>query len=405
MSRHARLLPLLVGAATLAVGGWLAAAPFTGSGSTSIVAAVPGAGDPTLPVPPVGALGGPRRILDAAETAAFVRGRALFDRSFHRSTGLGSPEFNADSCRACHQEPVIGGAGGLELNVFRAANDNGGSGPFTNVAGGQVFSRLRPPYVAGREEHSESTSDVFEQRQTPALFGAGLIDQIPEVEILANEDPTDSDADGVFGVARMVIVDGLPEVGRFGWKGQVPRLLDFARDALGGECGITTPDDGRGFALVADADAVADPEVSPSQLADLLAFMDLLAPPPRGGAAGDPTVLLGETLFDTMGCVKCHRPSLPSPLGAVPLFSDLLLHDVHPASFRGMEEPGAPAGMYRTPPLWGVSRSAPYLHDGRAETLDAAIRAHDGEALAVRQNYTSASPGERSALLAFLADL
>ncbi|MGE0193480.1 MAG: di-heme oxidoredictase family protein [Planctomycetota bacterium] len=393
-----------VALAVLATAGWLVAAPGAPApGATQ--AAIPGDGATDQPILPVGTLGGPVHALSPAEEATFRAGRALFDRSFHRSHGLGAPEFNADSCRACHQDPVLGGSGDLDLNVSRAGNDNGGSGPFADITGGQIFSKLRGPFAPGREEYVVAEADVFEQRQTPPLFGAGLIDAIPEVEIQSNEDPTDSDMDGVFGVARVVMVNGLPEVGRFGWKAQIPRLDDFSRDGLANELGITAPDDGRGFALVSDADPVSDPEVSPAEVSDLTAFIALLAPPPRGGAGNDPIVLEGETLFDTVGCAKCHKPTLQGPTGPVPLYSNLLLHDVHPASFRGMAEPGAPSGMYRTPPLWGISKTAPYLHDGRAETLEAAILGHDGEALLVRQAYEALIPSEKTALLAFLADL
>ena len=40
-------------------------------------------------------------LLQAAEDPAVTRGRELFDRSFHRADGLGTPEMNGDSCRAC----------------------------------------------------------------------------------------------------------------------------------------------------------------------------------------------------------------------------------------------------------------------------------------------------------------
>jgi CxxC motif-containing protein (DUF1111 family) len=89
----------------------------------------------------------------------------------------------------------------------------------------------------------------------------------------------------------------------------------------------------------------------------------------------------------------------------VPLYSDLLLHDVMPAGFRGMSEPGAEVGLYRTPPLWGCRHTAPYLHDGRAADLAAAILAHDGEAAGVVASYLALTQDDRAALLAFLADL
>src|SRR5262249_59001224 len=65
---------------------------------------------------------------------------------------------------------------------------------------------------------------------------------------------------------------------------------------------------------------------------------------------------------------------------------------------------GAPAvaSEWRTPPLWGVADSAPYLHDGRARTLHEAIQFHGGEAAATVERYAQLSRGERIALFNFL---
>ncbi len=356
-------------------------------------------------LPDVGSPGGPSRELSGAEADMWLRGRAVFDRDFHRSEGLGTPELNADSCRACHQDPAIGGAGGLELNVSRIGNDNAGMGPFTNVAGGQGLSKLRPPYVAGREEHDPMTADVYEQRQTPSIFGGGFVNNIPMANIIANEDPMDLDMDGIAGRARMLTIMGNPEVGRFGWKAQVPLIEDFVRDAMGGECGITTTDDGRGFALLADADTVADPELSQADLDDITFFLENLAEPQRGGST-DPGVAGGEGHFMAIGCALCHIPSLADDMGEdVFLYSDLLLHHILPAGFRGMEEPGAEAGFFKTPPLWGVARTAPYFHDGRAEDLREAIEIHEGEATAARDAFLALTVAEQAELILFLEDL
>ena len=349
----------------------------------------------------VGAPGGPGEALSAQGQARFLRGRALFDRNFHRSEGLGTPEMNADSCRACHQDPVMGGAGALELNVSRFGFDNGGAGPFQNVPGGQAASKLRPPYVTGREE-IPTGADVFEQRQTPSIFGAGLISAIPNVSILANEDPDDVDGDGIRGVARRILLNGSTvAIGRFGWKSQIPTLADFAKDALGGECGITTPDDGRGFALLSDSDGVPDPELTGDQVGDLVFFMSKLAPPRRRGGS----VAVGESLFSNIGCDRCHIPTLQGADGPVALYSDLLLHDVMPANFRGMAEPQAGVGMYRTPPLWGIVDTAPYMHDGRAEDLRGAILAHFSEGQAAKDAFLALTPADQDELLRFLEDL
>lgn len=368
-------------------------------------AAAQGEGAPSAPVPKVGTLGGPSRKLSGSELAMWKRGRALFDKDFHRSEGLGTPELNADSCRACHQDPIMGGAGGLELNVTRFGTDGGGGGPFSDLPGGQGLSKLRPPYVAGREEHDPGTADVFEQRQTPTAFGLGAIASISEAEILLRADPLDIDGDGIRGTARLIDVGtGVPEVGRFGWKAQVPAISDFVRDAMANECGITTPDDGRGFALAADGDGVADPELPQPEVDDLTFFLAHLAPPPRGGSQ-DPMVSQGELLFEMVGCTDCHVPTLAGSEGPVNLFSDLLCHEVMPPGFRGVGEVGAGVGVYRTPPLWGLRHTAPYMHDGRAETPADAILAHDGEAAPSRDAYVALSGAEQAALIAFLQDL
>ena len=89
----------------------------------------------------------------------------------------------------------------------------------------------------------------------------------------------------------------------------------------------------------------------------------------------------------------------------MPLYSNLLLHNVMPAGFRGMAEPGAGVGLYRTPPLWGVKHTAPYLHDGRAETLEQAILQHAGEAQVSRDGFVALSAADREALVLFLQDL
>ncbi|MEM7261576.1 MAG: di-heme oxidoredictase family protein [Planctomycetota bacterium] len=354
------------------------------------------------PVPPVGALGGPSRALDPAEMEQFIRGRKVFDRDWRLGQGLGN-DFNGDSCRSCHQDPVIGGSGGLDVNVFRFANDNGGAGPFMDLPGGQIASKLRRPDLLGREDH-DTAADLFEQRNSPSVLGLGLIETIEAATIFANEDPNDTDGDGVRGVARMVDVAGTPEVGRLGWKAGVPQIEDFIGDAMGNEIGITSPDTGRGFAFLTDADGVADPELSTSDFDDMLFFMQLLAAPPRGGSS-NPMVALGEQVFSDIGCDTCHTPTLPGADGPVPLYSNLLLHDIHGPTFRGMAEAGADVGFYRTPPLWGVRFTAPYLHDGRAETLLDAVLMHADEAQASRDAYDALSPMEQDALIEFLSDL
>jgi len=360
--------------------------------------------DDNTPIPAPGQPGSPMPGLSSAELDQWIRGRRVFDRDVHLEDGLGTPEYNGDSCRACHQDPAIGGAGNLDVNVFRFGNDNGGMGPFTNLPGGQVASKFRRPDFPGREDH-DPAADVFEQRNPPSILGLGLVETISDADILANEDPLDLNGDGIRGVARMVDVGGgVMEVGRFGWKAFAPTLADFAHDAGTGELGLTFSDTSRGFGAQTDNDGIPDPEFDDGDLEDMIFFMRNLAPPQRKGST-NPLVALGEQIFSQIGCDLCHKPTMPGSGGPVPLYSDLLLHDIWPASFRGMAEPGADVGLYRTPPLWGIAETAPYMHDGRAETLTDAILLHDDEALAVRQAYEALTTGDREALLLFLKDL
>jgi CxxC motif-containing protein (DUF1111 family) len=353
--------------------------------------------------PAPGELGGPTTALSPVEMGTWLAGEAQFDREFHIADGVGTPDFNADSCRACHQDPVLGGSGGLELNVSRFGFDNGGFGPFQNLPGGQGLSKLRPPMTLGRENYPVQ-ADVFEQRQTPSLFGLGLIEGISDANILANEDPSDSDGDGIFGVARVLIIDGSPEVGKFGWKSQVPTLEDFVRDAMAGENGITTPSVGRGFALATDADSVPDPELSEPEVDEMAFYLENLGPPLRVGSVA-PEVAQGELLFTALMCSRCHIPNINGVVDPVFAYTNLLLHDVMPTDYRGMEEPGAGNGMFRTPPLWGIRFSAPYMHDGRARGLREAIMAHESEAQASSDAFALLSASQQSSLIAFLRDL
>ncbi len=111
----------------------------------------------------------------------------------------------------------------------------------------------------------------------------------------------------------------------------------------------------------------------------------------------------------TVGCASCHTPVLstgPNAIAAlsnqrVPLYSDLLLHDMGSLG-DGIAQGAANTREMRTAPLWGVRASAPYLHDGRAPTLESAIQQHDGEAAIVRDRFLRLPYNLRAALLDFL---
>jgi CxxC motif-containing protein (DUF1111 family) len=134
-------------------------------------------------------------------------------------------------------------------------------------------------------------------------------------------------------------------------------------------------------------------------------YMRMLAPPPRISVA--PALEdQGEAIFAAIGCASCHTPALRDDSGNdVPLFSDLLLHDVAPDGVFGIEDGDAQMRELRTPPLWGLATTAPYMHDGLAFTIEDAILRHAGEATDARAEFQSLPSGDQDALLAFLASL
>ena len=76
------------------------------------------------------------------------------------------------------------------------------------------------------------------QRNPPPLFGAGLIDAIPDEAIEAAAKRRSSSSPQVNGrVSRLK--DG--RIGRFGWKAQTATLEDFVRSAAAGEMGLEIP--------------------------------------------------------------------------------------------------------------------------------------------------------------------
>jgi len=204
-------------------------------------------------------------------------------------------------------------------------------------------------------------------------------------------------------------------VGRFGTKGQFATLDAFIADALRYEIGITNPGcpDEKPTAqnVPAACDRRPDLEDDGAAVAMLTDFVALLAPPPRGPVG--PAERRGEAVFQAVGCASCHTPSLhtgPSPIAAlserdVPLYSDLLIHDLGEYLADGIHQGEAGGSDWRTTPLWGLGRRLWYLHDGRATDLRTAIELHNGEANPARDRLFERSRDDLQDLLAFLRSL
>jgi uncharacterized integral membrane protein (TIGR00698 family) len=110
-------------------------------------------------------------------------------------------------------------------------------------------------------------------------------------------------------------------------------------------------------------------------------------------------------VFMSVGCAKCHVPSLRGTSGEVLLYSDLLLHDMGPALDDKITQGEATGADWRTTPLVALRLRERFLHDGRAATLREAILAHGGEAEIVRRRFFELDEAEQAALYRFLSTL
>lgn len=374
----------------------------------------PSQNNPNPPPPANLKFGAPLAGLTSEQLAAFDAGEEDFIEAEDPAGGLG-PIFNRDSCVACHSGPVVGGSSPINATRFGRTSASGFD-PLESLGGSLLQERAINP--SGLEK-IPGQANVVARRQTPPLFGLGLIEAIPDAVILKGVRTTP--VDGVLGKASMVqdVATGKRLVGRFGWKAQQATLLAFAGDAYLNEMGITnrlfpTENAPNGnLTLLKQLDKAKDPEdtidpITGKAGVDLLAdYMRLLAPlPPTGVTASS---AFGAKFFLSVGCANCHTPSMTtgaSPVAAlnnktVFLYSDLLLHDMGNLG-DGIVQGAAGAREMKTPPLWGVRASAPYLHDGRANTLDAAIRAHDGEGRSARDQYLKLTPDQQKLLVEFL---
>ena len=357
--------------------------------------------------------------LTAVEFQEFRLGLDDFLEVEASEEGLG-PAFNGTSCAACHNIPSIGGAG--TMTELRAGRRNA-AGEFEALdASGETLFHMFSVPGHGCQPVLPPEANVFARRVPIPLFGAGLVEAIPDETLLALEDPLDRDRDGISGRAALVVdvETGERRVGRFGWKAQHASLMTFGADAYRNEMGITNdlfpqesafgipPDRLRLCDPFSDPEDIRDPRSRRRGIDNFASFMRLLAPIPRGEASDQTRA--GEQIFAALGCATCHRPVLQTGASANPLFnrkpvalfSDLLLHDVGTGD--GIRQGAAEPNEIRTPALWGLRFRRPLLHDGSA-TLEEAIGRHAGEADLARRGFERLSDADRAALLAFLGSL
>ena len=421
----------------------------------------------------------------------FVEGRRLVHTSFttgdHNepgndryapAVGLQGARFNQSACIACHvnngrspapaainqrldamsvrvasvdasgaqsPHPQYGSAVQMNGVSGSGARQNWGSG--VRVAGFETRQvkladgavvELRKPTVA----FDSATPAVVSLRAAQPMLGTGLLEAIPEAQILARVRSA-PDSDGVRGVANFVFdpESGAVRLGRFGWKASKASLRHQTAAALLADMAVTSPVY-RSRACHTDPagckGAAAQPGISEADLQMITQYLALVAvPAQRSIASGFPQgvapldehrvdaaqVAAGARLFDGMRCVACHTAQMTTGGGhllaelrnqTIAPYSDLLLHDMGAGLADNLVEGQAGGSMWRTAPLWGIgytdkvmggAGNVGYLHDGRARNLTEAILWHDGEAARARQRFERLSRTDREAVLAFLKSL
>ena len=360
-------------------------------------------------------IGDPLPDLTVLQMNQFLDGKDGFKLVQKIEAGLG-PIFNGVSCVACHSSPVVGGAS--TINTTRFGQNIGGRFDPLDSLGGSILQEFAIHPAA--MELIPGLANVVTKRNSTPIFGLGLIEAIPDSTIIANKKQYGNDQiDGRVGWVTD-LVTRVKRVGRFGWKAQHATLLAFSADAYQNEMGITNKHfpienaPNGNFNLLNQHDTRIDPEDSGKgrpmpEFESVANFMRFLGAPP----AKKLTNLEGQNLFATTGCTQCHTPMMKTGSSRdvsafnykeVWLYSDLLLHNMGSLG-DGIVQETATGKDFRTPPLWGAAFSAPYLHDGRAPTIDAAIRAHDGEGRLVKERYQKLPPAQQKLLTDFVLSL
>ncbi len=370
-----------------------------------------------VPPPPLRA-GDPLPGLTAPQLQAFVDGLEEFTNAETPEGGLG-PLFNQTSCVACHNAAGPGGASAVTVTRFGRMLPDGRFDPLDRLGGSLLQKFAIAPEL---QEVVPPEANVVAQRVATPVFGLGLIEAIPDAALI--DAAARSKPDGVRGRAAMIvdIETGNRRVGRLGWKAQHASVLAFAADAYNNEMGITNcffpienaPNGKREllahFNIGTDVEDVIDPATGLADVDKAANFMRYLAPLSRPSM--NASARAGETVFEQTGCSTCHTPVLQTGRNvvaaldrkAVPLYSDLLLHEMG-ALADGIAQEAAGTREMKTAPLWGLRTRTNLLHDGRAPTATMAIQAHDGEARNSRDRFNRLPPPHRQQLLDFLRTL
>lgn len=401
--------------------------------------------------------------LTAAQLRVFNFGNRLFNTNWTQAPassvgfdGLG-PSFNRVSCSGCHTRdgrgrPPIAGETELQSMLIRISvpgTDAHGApkavpGYGTQIqdraipqvpvearitvtwtefpgryADGERYSLRKPNFRLQNPGFGDFPKNLLSSaRVAPAVFGAGLLEAVPEASLIALADPDDSNRDGISGRINWVWspLHRRLALGRFGWKAGMPNLIEQNAGAAHADIGLTSPIHPKNNCpavqtACARAPHGGEPELSQEFLEKLTQYVQMLAVPSQRAVNQ-----LGAKQFQDFGCGACHKPTLKTGESefsflhqqSFSAYTDLLLHDMGPGLADQRPEFLANGREWRTAPLWGlglievVNGHQLLLHDGRARGVAEAILWHGGEAEAAKERFRRASRSERKALVEFL---
>ncbi|SFB82952.1 di-heme oxidoredictase family protein [Pseudoalteromonas denitrificans] len=386
--------------------------------------------------------------------------------------GLG-PLFNARSCKACHSRggrgklPNVGISKPMAL-LIRLGNENNGAAIDENYGGqlqpfsitlshqslstpikGEADVKLQYQMLDGqysdgtryqlRKPHYDLVNlnygelaehTVLSPRYAPAIYGMGLLDAIKESDLLALQDITDENADGISAKYNKVpdVLNNKIALGRFGFKALHPSLAQQIAGAFVNDIGITNPFFQTDTCTYIQVGCRQRSKIGghdsqleiPAKLHQLTEYMGQHVAVQPTRSLKNKKAQQGRSLFYQLKCDSCHQPSFKTDdnypvkeLAGQKIwpYTDLALHDMGPGLSDGKAEFEANKNEWRTAPLWGIGLQnriqgyQAFLHDGRARTLEEAILWHGGEAKAAQQKFIALDKPQREALIFFLKQI
>ena len=390
-------------------------------------------------------------------------GDLIFNQSFVTApnpihSGLG-PIFNNTSCASCHHNdgiglPTAGDAQSSLLMRISLPGTDANGGPVAvpgyglqiqdkaaygispeakvNISytyqsfsfdDGETYELRTPTYTLSNLYTPIQGNYLLSPRLAPPMIGLGLLEAIPESEIVANADPNDANGDDIAGKANYVndATVNKMQLGRFGWKANTASILTQVVSAFNQDMGLTSsilPVESS-YGQSQYDNLKDDPELPDTTVNAVKFYAQTLAVPARRNTT-DATVKRGEQLFILAKCANCHKQTLTTGVNvAFPALSnqvihpytDMLVHDMGAGLADNRPDFKAGGQDWRTAPLWGlglfpvINNPGYYLHDGRARTLVEAIMWHGGEAAPSQSYFSHLSKADRDAVLKFLGSL